>query len=82
MGNWFSASEHKNIESDGQVNNNVILEGSGGKYEVEMLILTAIVCAIKIFEIVVFIYKHHTRYIREKHSKKMLTFGDKAQGSV
>lgn len=73
MGNWFSASEHKNIESDGQVNNNVILEGPGAKFEMEMLILTAIICAIKLFEFVIFVYKNHARYIKEKHERKLQT---------
>lgn len=75
MGNWFSASEHKNIESDGQVNNNVILEGSGARYDMEMLILTSIICAIKIIEIVMFVYKKHAQIIKNKHERKLKDVG-------
>lgn len=75
MGNWFSANEHKDIESDGQVNNNVILEGSGARYDVEMLVLTSIICAIKIFEFGIFIYKKHARSIKEKHEQKLKSDG-------
>lgn len=73
MGNWFSTSERKQIEADGQVNNNVILEGNGAKYDVEMLVLTSIICGIKIFEFVIFVYKYHTRSIKEKHARKLQT---------
>lgn len=79
MGNWFSASEEKQIESDGQVNNNVILEGPGARYDVEMLILTSIICAIKIFEFGMFVYKKHARGIKEKHEQKLKNSG---QGKV
>ncbi len=76
MGNWFSASETKTIESDGQVNNNVILEGSTGRFDMEMFVLTAIICAIKIFEFIYFVYKRHRKYIVENHSRK-ITLGEK-----
>lgn len=72
MGNWFSSSENKNFESDGQVNNNVIVEEtSGGKFDAEILILTAIICALKIFEFIVFVYKRHTRFIKERHERNL-----------
>lgn len=76
MGNWFSLSEAKNFKSDGQVNNNVIVEERpGGKFEAEMLILTAIICALRIFEFVVYVYKRHTKYKRDRH-KRNLVLGD------
>lgn len=75
MGNWFSASEQKEIESDGQVNNNVILQGSGARYDMEMLILTSIICAIKIFEFGLFVYKWHARRIRNDHERKLKNDG-------
>lgn len=71
MGNWGSATEHKNVESDGQVNNNVILEGPGAAYDTEMLVLTAIICAIKIFEFVVFMYKNHAKFIKERYERNL-----------
>lgn len=71
MGNWGSATEHKNVESDGQVNNNVILEGQGTKYDTEMLVLTAIICSIKMFEFVVYVYKNNAKRINEGHERDL-----------
>lgn len=73
MGNWFSSNEAKNFESDGQVNNNVIVEERpGGRFDGEMLILTAIICALKVFEFVVFIYKRHTKYVQKRHERNLV----------
>lgn len=73
MGNWFSSNEVKSLETDGQVNNNVILEGSGARFDAEMLILTSIICGIKLFEFIIFVYKNHARYIKQKHERKLQT---------
>lgn len=71
MGNWFSWNPSTSVDSDGQVNNNVIVENGPAGYDTEMLILTAIICGIKIFEFVVLIYKRHSRYITERHTRKL-----------
>lgn len=71
MGNWFSSNPNKNIASEGQVNNNVIMENGLVSYDLEMLVLTSIICGIKIFEFVIFVYKHHSKYIKENHARKL-----------
>lgn len=79
MGSWFSSTETKSMEQEGQVNNNVILEGSGAKYETEMLILTAIICFIKMFEFLIFVYRNHAKYIKEKHERKLTLMNNQSK---
>lgn len=76
MGNWFSSNENKDVKLDGQVNNNVMIEEQpGGRYDDVMLILTAIICAIKVFEFVVYVYKKHTKFVKDRHERN-LVIGD------
>lgn len=75
MGNWFSANSATDVTSDGQVNNNVLIEESG-KSDATMLILTSIICAIKVFEFIIFIYKNHAKFIKERHERN-LRIGEK-----
>lgn len=75
MGNWFSSSDYIKVGPDGQVNNNILSQGSGARYNTEMLILTSIICAIKIFEFVMFLYKKHAQNIKGKHERKLKSGG-------
>ena len=70
FGNWFSANDESHVKNTGEVNNNVVVE-TGGKFDKEILILTAIICGIKIFEFIVYIYKHHTKLIKQRHEKNI-----------
>lgn len=79
MGNWFSSpnSESKEIEADGEVNNNVVIQGGSMDYGFEMMILNSIICAIKIFEIIVFLHKRHARMTRQNIERKLKDNSDK-----
>lgn len=70
MGNWFS-NNSKNNENNGQVSNSVTVETSKCMYDADMLILTAIICGIKIFEFLFFVYKHHKKNIQRNHDRKV-----------
>lgn len=71
MGNWFSSNPSSNINSEGKVSNNVIVENGLVSYNLEMLVLTTIIYGIKIFEFGVYIYKRHSRCIKEAHARKL-----------
>lgn len=77
MGNWFSTpnSETKEIESDGEVNNNVVIQGGTTDYGFEIMVLTAIVCALKVFEIAVYCYKKHTKFVKSNFEKDLKLSG-------
>lgn len=73
MGNWFSTrnSESKQIEADGGVNNNVIIQGESVDYGFQIMVLVAIVCALKVFELVIYFYKKHTKYVKQSYSREL-----------
>lgn len=73
MGNWFSTpnSETKTIESDGAVNNNVVIQDTDPGYGFEIMVLAAIIYAIKLFEILFFVYTKHTKAIRKNVNRDL-----------
>lgn len=75
MGSWFSSpnSETKTVESDGAVNNNVVIQGEPLGYEFEIMVLLSIICAIKIFEILLFVYKKHTKTVKQNYERSLKT---------
>lgn len=79
MGNWFSTpnSETKTIESDGEVNNNVVIQGGNMDYGFEIMVITAVICALKIFELVIYCYKKHTKFVRQKYQSQLKLGSDK-----
>lgn len=78
MENWFSTpnSETKTIESDGEVNNNVVIQGGLIDYGFEIMIINAVICALKIFELIIFCYMRHTQFVRKNHEKKLKVGSD------
>lgn len=72
MGNWFSTpnSETKMVDTDGEVNNNVVIQGATIDYGFEIMVLTSIICALKIFELVIYVYKRHTKFVQRKFERK------------
>lgn len=79
MGNWFSTpnSETKTIESDGEVNNNVVIQGNPIDYGFEIMVLNAIICSLKIFELVIYLYKKHKKQVQEEHEKNLRSQSDR-----
>lgn len=73
MRNWFSTpnSEKKTIESDGAVNNSVVIQDTDPGYGFEIMVISAIICAIKLFEILFFVYTKHTKIIRKNVNRDL-----------
>lgn len=65
MGGKQSAQEKKTVETNGSVNNNFVIEDSVQIHNKEMMVILYIICAIKIFELLLYIYKSHTKRIRK-----------------
>lgn len=66
-----SSKDEKSIDSNGNVNNNVILkdEANGSAiYEYEIMIILLIICIIKIIEFIYFVYAKHQRTLKKKYT--------------
>lgn len=53
----MGTSSSKEVDSNGAVNNNVIIEETMDQNANEITLLLAVICAIKVIEIMVFIYR-------------------------
>lgn len=65
MGGSDSKTENKN-EANGQVVNNVNVKNTVDFFNLEMTILIAIICGIKIIELMFWLYRCHTRNIKRR----------------
>jgi hypothetical protein len=61
--------EQKTIESDGQVNNNFVIQDRVDVYSQELVILLGIIALIKILEFGYFIYSQHNRSLKKKFER-------------
>ena len=68
MGTTESKDETKTVDSNGNVNNNVVIQEQNSSNSFEMKILLYIVCIIKIIELLVFIYKFHRKNLKRKYT--------------
>lgn len=66
MGHSESKEEKKTIDSTGSVNNNVVVNGEVDVNSMEVIILLGVICAIKIFEFIYFLYRRHYRNIKRR----------------
>lgn len=62
----------KEVDSTGPVNNNIILDTTStiNMHSFEMVIMLAIICAIKILEVVLFIYFKHRRGLKKSFERR------------
>lgn len=63
-------STQKTVESSGEVNNNVVInepEFQSSQLS-QLLIISWIICAIKIMEFLLFVYKRHQKQIKKKYA--------------
>lgn len=56
--------QSKEIDSTGTVNNNVILTNTVNVYSQELVYLLAVLVALKILEIMIFMYLKHKRHLK------------------
>lgn len=68
MGGKESKEETKTVDTTGNVNNNVVIQEPVPVAMEEVIILLAIITAIKIIELVIYFYKVHTRNVKKKYS--------------
>lgn len=67
MGSSESKEESKVIDSNGQVNNNIVLTESVDIKNLEIVVLLYIICIVKFLEFIVFVYKCHQKHIKKKY---------------
>lgn len=63
------SKETKSIDSNGQVNNNVVIGKVDGEVDItsaEIMILLGIICLIKIMEFIYFIYRRHYQNVKKR----------------
>lgn len=67
---WFGSSEEIDVEANGQVNNNVIIQREKETIDQnsnEIYMLLIIICAIKIIEFIFYVYKIWTNKMKKKY---------------
>lgn len=65
------SKQTKAIDTNGQVNNNVVIgkfDGEINVYSIEIVVLLGIICLIKIIEFVYFVYRRHYQNIKKRVS--------------
>lgn len=67
MGSTESKEEVKTVDSNGMVNNNIVIQDQVKIHNNEIIILLYIICVIKVFEFIVFMYKFHTKSLKKKY---------------
>lgn len=63
------SKETKAIDSNGQVNNNVVIGKISGEvdvYSIEIVVMLGIICAIKLLEFIYFVYQRHYQKIKRR----------------
>lgn len=62
----------KEVDSTGPVNNNIILDTTStiNMHSFEMVVMLAIICAIKILELILFIYFKHRRGLKKGFERR------------
>lgn len=61
-----SSKETQNVENSGQVQNNIHINKTMEVHNAENSMLLGIICAIKVLEVVIFVYKSFRRGLKRK----------------
>lgn len=71
MGGSSSTEEQKEVDATGTINNNIILKNTDNmnveSTQIGTFILIAIICGIKILELLLFIYFKHRRGLKKSY---------------
>lgn len=62
----WGTDEEKHVENTGGVTNKVIIGNKVDVINIELLVLVGIICAIKIFEAINYIYRRHYQGIKKR----------------
>lgn len=68
MGFLWGSDEEKHTENSGGVTNKVVIGNKVDIINVEMLVLLGIICGIKVFEVICYIYRRHYQGMKKRMS--------------
>lgn len=66
---WFTSDDNSKPETTGSLTSNVHINDRVDVASIEILVLLAIICGIKIFELISFIYRKHYRDIKRRFTQ-------------
>lgn len=67
-----SHDEHKTVDSSGAVNNNLVFEEPVPTHSTTMIVLVSVICAIKILELCIYIYKEHRKNLKKRYNTNVI----------
>lgn len=70
MGSSDSKEETKTVDSNGNVNNNIVIQDPVPIHSKDISVVLYIICAIKIFELIIFLYKFHSKNLKKKYANQ------------
>lgn len=79
---WGSSEEEsKVVDTNGAINNNVVLqEGQPlNVFSYELIILLSIICLIRIIEFGYFVYRMNARRLKKKYTKNTISLQERQQ---
>lgn len=62
----WGSEEQKTVENTGGVTNKVVIGGRVDIINIEMMIMIGIICGIKIFETISYIYRRHYQNVKKR----------------
>lgn len=68
MGSWFSSNTEKAVDTNGNVNNNLVFEGPVDFQSIEILTMLGIICAIKIIEVLYLAFNAYRKSLKKRYS--------------
>lgn len=69
MGITESKEETKAVDSNGNVNNNIVIQDPVPVHNKDIIVVLYLICAIKIVELIIFLYKFHSNRLKKKYMK-------------
>lgn len=66
---WFTSDDNSNTKTAGSATSSVHVNNRVDITSVEILILLAVICGIKIFELISFIYRKHYRDVKKRFTQ-------------
>lgn len=78
MGSWFSSaeskSEEKMVDTNGQVNNNIIIQEAHDTHaqvliNEKLLLATYVLCLIEIFKVVLYLISAYKKHVKKQYEQ-------------
>lgn len=66
---WFTSDDNSKVEHNSNVSSSVHINDRVDVTSIEILTLLAIICAIKIFELLSFVYRKHYRDVKKRFTQ-------------